>query len=65
MFPEAGVAPEHDAAMGERQGIAGQALRSLAMRLRGRWRELIRAELARHDARATELQIPFLFEAAR
>ncbi len=46
MFSDAGEAPEHYAAMGERLGMSEQALRSVAMRLRRRWRELIRAELA-------------------
>lgn len=47
LFPE----QEHQAAedyatLGERLEMSETALRSLAMRLRRRWRELIRAELA-------------------
>ncbi len=45
LFPDSGEAESY-AAVGERLGLSETALRSLAMRLRRRWRELIRAELA-------------------
>lgn len=47
LFPEKdGQAPEDYATLSGRLGISETALRSLAMRLRRHWRELIRAELA-------------------
>jgi DNA-directed RNA polymerase specialized sigma24 family protein len=47
LFPEKdGQAPEDYATLSGRLGMSEGALRSLAMRLRRRWRELIRAELA-------------------
>lgn len=47
LFPEkGGPAPDDYATLGARLGCSETALRSLAMRLRRRWRELIRAELA-------------------
>ena len=45
LFPDSGEVESY-AAVGERLGLSETALRSLAMRLRRRWRELIRAELA-------------------
>lgn len=45
LFPDGGES-EGYAAAGELLGMTEQALRSQAMRLRRRWRELIRAELA-------------------
>lgn len=45
LFPDDGEAESYTSA-GERLGLTETALRSLAMRLRRRWRELIRAELA-------------------
>ena len=39
-------AEENYATVGSRLGVSETALRSIAMRLRRRWRELIRAELA-------------------
>ena len=56
MFPDAGEAPENYAAMGQRLGMSEQALRSLAMRLRRRWRELIRAELAQSVSSSEALE---------
>lgn len=47
LFPEqGGQAEENYATVGSRLGVSETALRSIAMRLRRRWRELIRAELA-------------------
>ncbi len=47
LFPEKdGQGPEDYATLSGRLGMSETALRSLAMRLRRRWRELIRAELA-------------------
>lgn len=47
LFPEKGGQSEEDyATIGSRLGISETALRSIAMRLRRRWKELIRAELA-------------------
>jgi DNA-directed RNA polymerase specialized sigma24 family protein len=46
LFPEAGEEQENYAVLGGRLGIGEAALRSIAMRLRRRWRDLIRAELA-------------------
>ena len=47
LFPEkAGQAEEDYATLSARLGLSETALRSTAMRLRRRWRELIRAELA-------------------
>lgn len=46
LFPAEGEGAENYAALGERLGLSETALRSLAMRLRRRWRDLIRAELA-------------------
>lgn len=47
LFPEKGEqAEENYATLGSRLGVSETALRSIAMRLRRRWRELIRAELA-------------------
>lgn len=47
LFPERdNQATEDYATLGARLGMSETALRSLAMRLRRRWRELIRAELA-------------------
>lgn len=47
LFPEKdGQATEDYATLSGRLGLSETALRSLAMRLRRRWRELIRAELA-------------------
>ena len=46
LFPDAAGEPENYAAIGERLGLTETALRSLALRLRRRWRDLIRAELA-------------------
>ena len=47
LFPEKdGQATEDYATLSGRLGMSETALRSLAMRLRRRWRELIRAELA-------------------
>lgn len=47
LFPEKdGLAAEDYATVGGRLGMSETALRSLAMRLRRRWRELIRAELS-------------------
>ena len=46
LFPDAANEPENYAAMSARLGLSETALRSLAMRLRRRWRDLIRAELA-------------------
>ncbi len=47
LFPQdAGGAADGYAALSDRLGLSETALRSLAMRLRRRWRDLIRAELA-------------------
>lgn len=47
LLPEQGQPPaENYAALGARLGLSETALRSLVMRLRRRWRDLIRAELA-------------------
>ncbi len=47
LFPEKdSQAPDDYATLGTRLGWSETALRSLAMRLRRRWRDLIRAELA-------------------
>ena len=47
LFPEKdGQGPEDYATLSGKLGMSETALRSLAMRLRRRWRELIRAELA-------------------
>jgi DNA-directed RNA polymerase specialized sigma24 family protein len=47
LFPEpCADPPENYAALGARLGLSDTALRTLAMRLRRRWRDLIRAELA-------------------
>lgn len=54
LFPETGGQAEEDyATLGARLGISETALRTIALRLRRRWRELIRAELAEMvDSRA-------------
>jgi len=46
LFPDHDGGSENYAAIGARLGLSETALRSLAMRLRRRWRDLIRAELA-------------------
>ena len=47
LFPDSDAAPtEPYATLGTRLGLSESALRSLTMRLRRRWRDLIRAELA-------------------
>jgi RNA polymerase sigma-70 factor (ECF subfamily) len=46
LFPEGDAAAEPQAAAAARLGLTETALRSAAMRLRRRWRDLIRADLA-------------------
>ncbi len=55
LFPEGGEAESY-AAIGARVALSEQALRSLAMRLRRRWRELIRAELAQSVSSSEALE---------
>jgi RNA polymerase sigma factor (sigma-70 family) len=46
LFPDHGIGQDNYAAISERLGLSETALRSQAMRLRRRWRDLIRTELA-------------------
>ena len=46
LFPMDGAGEASYASVGARLGMSETALRSMAMRLRRRWRDLIRAELA-------------------
>jgi DNA-directed RNA polymerase specialized sigma24 family protein len=46
LFPDNGDGQDNYSAIGERLGLSETALRSQAMRLRRRWRDLIRTELA-------------------
>lgn len=57
LFPAHGDGPaENYAALGARLGLSETAMRSLAMRLRRRWRDLIRAELAQTVASRAALE---------
>ena len=56
LFPQGSGQTENYAVMGERLGFSETALRSLAMRLRRRWRDLIRAELAQSVSSSEALE---------
>jgi DNA-directed RNA polymerase specialized sigma24 family protein len=67
MFPEHGAEVASYAVLGAQLGMSSVALRSLALRLRLRWRDLIRAELAQtvNSAAALEEEMEALRAALR